>query len=136
MFNDPRGGPEAHPPGDRVLDVDGGVAPFPRADGVVDIEPFETHLERVGGKTPAGRFGRATWYTDRVPGGPGVVFRSGLPGRGVRSRRAAAAGRAGGRGGIRSGRSPDGRRRGRPSPHSCASRVRHSAMSRSRRNRS
>jgi hypothetical protein len=50
---------------DQVLDVGGGLGPFPRADAVVDMMTYDSYLARTAETTPY-RFNRQTWYTGDV----------------------------------------------------------------------
>ncbi len=51
---------------DRVLDVGGGLAPFSRADAVVDIEPYETYVAFSSEKNEQVNFNRDTWFVGDI----------------------------------------------------------------------
>jgi hypothetical protein len=64
MFNQPENVLKVIPAGASVLDVGGGVAPFRRADAVVDIEPLEAHRGRTRGRTD--EFAGERWYVGDI----------------------------------------------------------------------
>jgi hypothetical protein len=54
-------------PGDAtVLDVGGGLEPFPRADAVLDIEPYDAFLAHSRNAEGPVRFGREDWYSGDI----------------------------------------------------------------------
>ena len=53
-------------PDARVLDVGGGLAPFPRADAVVDIESYDAFLTRTEGAREPVRFSRESWHVGDI----------------------------------------------------------------------
>jgi methyltransferase family protein len=52
-------------PSDRVLDVGGGYGPFPRADAVLDLEPYDFYLAHKTGDERV-NFGRDDWYVGDI----------------------------------------------------------------------
>jgi methyltransferase family protein len=53
-------------PGDRVLDVGGGMDPFPRADAVMDMEPYPAHVARLKAKGEQTRFAPESWFVGDI----------------------------------------------------------------------
>jgi hypothetical protein len=52
-------------PGDSVLDVGGGLGPFPRADAVLDLESYDFYLSRRQGEARV-NFTRDTWHVGDI----------------------------------------------------------------------